>query len=260
MEGPHTHTHAVVIEHLTKKYGKVTAVDDISLEVPYGEFFGYLGTNGAGKTTTIKVLAGLLPATYKRIEIDGVNLESAPLAVKARIGLMPEEPHLYERLNGYEFLEFVGAMYGLDGTALKSRVLELMDLMNLAESGAKLIIDYSKGMRKKIALATAIIHRPRVIFLDEPFAGIDTVTARRLKDVLRAWVEEGVTIFFSSHIMEVVEKLCSSFAIIHQGRIVHRDTMAAVRARQDGKTLEDIFIEVAEAPGTHESTEAIPVD
>ena len=260
MHVPRESRPAVLIRHLTKKYGRVTAVNDISLEVPYGEFFGYLGTNGAGKTTTIKVLAGLLPATYERIEIDGVSLKSSPLAVKASVGLMPEEPHLYERLNGFEFLEFVGAMYGLDGTALKHRVLELMDLVDLADSGAKLIIDYSKGMRKKVALAAAIIHRPRVLFLDEPFAGIDTVTAHRLKDLLRSWVEEGVTIFFSSHIMEVVEKLCTSFAIIHQGHIVHQDTMAAVRARLDGKTLEDIFIEVAGAPDTDEPTEAVLTD
>lgn len=260
MESSQSRNHAVLISHLTKKYGKVTAVDDISLEVPYGEFFGYLGTNGAGKTTTIKVLAGLLPATYDRIEIDGVGLKSAPLAVKARIGLMPEEPHLYERLSGYEFLEFVGSMYGLTGTPLKQRTLELMDLMDLADSGAKLIVDYSKGMRKKIALAAAIIHRPQVLFLDEPFAGIDTVTAHRLKEILRSWVKKGVTIFFSSHIMEVVEKLCSSFAIIHRGRIVHRDTMAAVRARQDGKTLEDIFIEVAETPEADEPIETVFAD
>ncbi|OPX23416.1 MAG: hypothetical protein B1H03_01720 [Planctomycetales bacterium 4484_113] len=260
MENPEAHKQAVLISHLTKKYGKVTAVDNISLQVPYGEFFGYLGTNGAGKTTTIKVLAGLLPATYERIEIDGVSLKSEPLSVKARIGLMPEEPHLYERLNGYEFLEFVGGMYGLDGSPLRRRVLELMDLMDLAESGAKLIIDYSKGMRKKIALAAAIIHQPRVLFLDEPFAGIDTVTAHRLKDILRAWVRAGVTIFFSSHIMEVVEKLCTSFAIIHQGRVVYQDVMASVLARQDGKSLEDIFIEVAGTTVRDEPTEAVFAD
>lgn len=233
---------AIVVERLTKRYDKLLAVDDISFSVPQGEFFGFLGPNGAGKSTTIRVLCGLLRADYARVAIAGRDLRSDPLGVKASIGVMLEEPVLYERLTAREHLRFTGELYGLSSTEADARGEELLALLALTESADRLIVDYSHGMRKKVSLACALIHRPPVLFLDEPFTGIDTVAARQIKDLLRRRVEQGVTIMFSSHVMEVVERICSGVAIIHQGRIVFSDTMANLRARPDWESLEDVFI------------------
>ncbi|MCC7477925.1 ABC transporter ATP-binding protein [bacterium] len=234
---------AILVERLTKKYDKLTAVDDISFMVPRGEFFGFLGPNGAGKSTTIRVLCGLARADYQRIQIAGRDLRSEPLGVKASIGVMLEEPVLYERLSAREHLRFTGQLYGLSEAAASARSEELLSLLAMADYADRMIVDYSQGMRKKTALACAMIHRPPVMFLDEPFNGIDTVSARQIKDLLRRRVEqEGVTILFSSHVMEVVEKLCTGVAIIHKGRIVLSDTMAGLRARPGFSSMEDLFI------------------
>ncbi|MCH7472608.1 ATP-binding cassette domain-containing protein [bacterium] len=244
---------AILVEHLSKRFDKVLAVDDISFAVPQGEFFGFLGPNGAGKSTTIRVLCGLLRAEYQSIVVAGHDLRSNPLGVKASIGVMLEEPVLYERLSAREHLCFTGQLYGLSATQASTRGEELLGLLGLADDADRLIIDYSQGMRKKVALACALIHAPPVLFLDEPFSGIDTVTSRQIKKLLRARVEQGVTILFSSHVMEVVERLCTGLAIIHRGRIVFADTMANLRARLDFKSLEDVFIA---AVGADEITHA----
>jgi len=233
---------AIVVERLTKRYDKLLAVDDISFSVPQGEFFGFLGPNGAGKSTTIRVLCGLLRADYYRIQIAGCDLRSDPLGVKANIGVMLEEPVLYERLTAREHLRFTGELYGLSAAEADARGSELLSMLALSDSSDRLIVDYSHGMRKKVSLACALIHRPPVLFLDEPFTGIDTVAARQIKDLLRRRVEQGVTIMFSSHVMEVVERICSGVAIIHQGRIVFSDTLANLKARPDWESLEDVFI------------------
>jgi ABC-2 type transport system ATP-binding protein len=233
---------AIIVERLTKRYDKVLAVDDISFAVPQGEIFGFLGPNGAGKSTTIRVLCGLLRADYARIAIAGHDLRTDPLGVKAGIGVMLEEPVLYERLTPREHLRFTGELYGLGPDEADARGEELLGLLALTDSADRLIVDYSHGMRKKVSLACALIHQPPVLFLDEPFTGIDTVAARQIKDLLRRRVEQGVTIMFSSHVMEVVERLCSGVAIIHQGRIVFSDTMANLKARPDWESLEDVFI------------------
>jgi ABC-2 type transport system ATP-binding protein len=234
---------AIIVDRLTKRYEKFTAVDGISFAVPRGEFFGFLGPNGAGKSTTIRVLCGLLEAEYARIEVAGCDLRHA-LGVKARIGVMLEEPLLYERLSAREHLVFTGQMYGLDPAAAARRTEELLGLLDLLRDANRLIVDYSQGMRKKVALGCALIHEPPVLFLDEPFNGIDTVSSRQIKDLLRARVAAGTTIMFSSHVMEVVEKLCSSVAIIHHGRIVFNASMAEVAASADYTGLEDVFIRI----------------
>jgi ABC-2 type transport system ATP-binding protein len=233
---------AVVVELLTKRFDKVLAVDHVSFAVPRGEFFGFLGPNGAGKSTTIQVLCGLLRADYARISVAGCDLRTQPLEVKARIGVMLEEPVLYDRLTAREHLRFTGQLYGLSADESATRGEALLGLLGLSDDADRMIVDYSQGMRKKVALALALIHEPPVLFLDEPFSGIDTITARQIKDLLRRRVEQGATIFFSSHVMEVVEKLCTSLAIIHRGRIAFADTMANLRARDDFESLEDVFI------------------
>jgi ABC-2 type transport system ATP-binding protein len=234
---------AIIVEHLTKRFDKLTAVDNISFAVPRGEFFGFLGPNGAGKSTTIRVLCGLTRADYSRIEVAGHDLRTDPLGVKASIGVMLEDPVLYERLSPREHLVFTGQLYGLSEAQAQSRSFELISLLMMQDYADRMIVDLSQGMRKKAALACCLIHKPPVLFLDEPFNGIDTVSARHIKDLLRRMAEQdGVTILFSSHIMEVVEKLCTGVAIIHKGRLVLADTMAGLRARAGFTSLEDLFI------------------
>jgi ABC-2 type transport system ATP-binding protein len=235
---------AILVEHLTKRYDKLVAVDDISFAVPRGEFFGFLGPNGAGKSTTIRVLCGLARADYARIMVAGRDLRHDPLGVKANIGVMLEDPVLYERLSAREHLRFSGQLYGLPLSEAERRAEELLSWLSMQEYADRLIVDYSQGMRKKTALACCMIHRPPVLFLDEPFNGIDTVSARQIKDLLRRRVsEEGVTILFSSHVMEVVEKLCTGVAIIHRGKLVLADTMDGLRARPGFSSMEDLFIQ-----------------
>jgi ABC-2 type transport system ATP-binding protein len=227
-----------------KRMPPVAAVDHIHLEVAPGEFYGFLGPNGAGKSTTIRMLTGLLRATAGRIVIAGHDLEREPLAVKRAIGVLPEDLNLYERLSAAEFLLFAAQMYGLSSAEGRRRTEELLRLMELEDAGQKLIVDFSMGMKKKVALAGAMIHAPRVLFLDEPFNGIDALSARAIRDVLRRMTESGTTIFFSSHVLEVVEKLCSRVAIIAKGRIVAEGTLEDLRKRDSDHeaTLEDLFV------------------
>ena len=235
---------------LTKKYGKFTAVDGLDLLVEPGEIYGLLGPNGAGKTTTIKMLCGLLRPTAGAIRIAGYDIGAQPLEVKRRIGVVPEDIDLYERLTGAEFLVFAARMHGLPlGDAL-SRSADLLDLMELTEAKDRLIVDYSMGMKKKAAFAAALIHQPKALFLDEPFNGIDSVSVRAIRNVLRQLTEHGTTIFFTSHVMEVVERLCSRVAIINHGRIVAEGGMAELRAKAAAggdSSLEDIFLKLVEA-------------
>jgi ABC-2 type transport system ATP-binding protein len=236
---------AISVRGLSKQYSKQPrpAVDNISFSIPQGEFFGFLGPNGAGKSTTIRVLCGLLKAEFESITVAGYDLRREPLGVKASIGVMLEEPALYDRLSAREHLRFTGELFGLTTAEADARGEELLKLLALDSDADRLIVDYSQGMRKKAALALALIHNPPVLFLDEPFSGIDTVTAREIKDLLRRRVEQGATILFSSHVMEVVERLCTSLAIINEGRIVFEDTMEHLRRRPDFESLEEVFIQ-----------------
>lgn len=231
-----------------KKSGDIVAVDNISLRVPAGEFYGFLGPNGAGKSTSIKMLTGLLRPTSGRIVIAGHDLAVDPLAVKRAIGVLPEDLNLYERLTASEFLVFAGQMYSMPLAEARRRSEELLAVMELGDAGDKLIVDFSMGMKKKTALAGAMIHNPPVLFLDEPFNGIDALSSRKIRDVLKQRTEMGATVFFSSHVLEVVEKLCTRVAIIARGRLVGEGTMDELRALTHDTSLEDIFVHLVASP------------
>jgi ABC-2 type transport system ATP-binding protein len=217
-------------------------VDGLDLVVPQGSFFGFLGPNGAGKTTTIHILIGLIPPTEGEVEILGLPLEANLLQIKKSIGIVPDENVLFDRLTGAEFLQFVGRMYGLHKDLVADRTRELLALFELDGHPRKLIAEYSKGMRKRVAMAAALIHRPQLFLLDEPFEGVDPVGARLMKDILLGQVRQGATIFLTSHVLEVVERLCDRVAIINEGRLVVEGSMDQFRTGDD--TLEDTFVRV----------------
>src|SRR5271167_4071755 len=221
---------AIATEKLTRKFGALTAVDAVDLRVEAGQFFGFLGPNGAGKSTTIKMLTGLLAPTSGRMELLGLDFQAHPVEVKRQIGVVPEGMGLFERLTGSEYLRFVGRMYGLDRATTEQRTEELLEFMNLADEEKKLITDFSHGMQKKLALAAAVIHGPKVLFLDEPFEGVDAIAAGTLKAMLQRMIARGATIFLTSHVLEIVERLCSHVAIIHQGRLVAQGSIDELRS------------------------------
>ena len=240
---------AIRTEKLTRRFGALTAVDGIDLEVDAGQFFGFLGPNGAGKSTTIKMLTGLLAATSGRMELLGLDFAAHPVEVKRQIGVVPEGMGLFERLTGVEYLRFVGRMYGLDRATTEKRAQELLEFMQLADREKTLVADYSHGMQKKLALAAAVIHGQRILFLDEPFEGVDALAAGALKALLGRMTERGVTIFLTSHVLEIVERLCSHVAIIHKGKLVAQGSLEELRAGVAGdegeqKTLEQIFLSI----------------
>ena len=247
-------TPAVLTTGLTRRFGDFTAVQDVDLAVAPGQFFGFLGPNGAGKSTTIKMLTGLLAPTSGRIEILGMDAAASPMEVKRQIGVVPEGLALFGRLTGAEYLRFVGQMYGLDKSLTAQRTAELLDFMNLAGEPKKLITDYSHGMQKKLALAAAVIHAPRILFLDEPFEGVDAIAAGTLKAMLQGMIARGATIFLTSHVLEIVERLCTHIAIIDRGRLITPGSLAELRAGSYAQsdpgqafgptTLEEIFIRV----------------
>jgi ABC-2 type transport system ATP-binding protein len=248
---------AISTEKLTRQFGALTAVDAINLRVQAGQFFGFLGPNGAGKSTTIKMLTGLLAPTAGRMELLGLDFQAHPVAVKRQIGVVPEGMGLFERLTGSEYLRFVGRMYGLDRGTTEKRADELLEFMQLADREKTLIADYSHGMQKKLALAAAVIHGPRILFLDEPFEGVDALAAGALKALLGRMTERGVTIFLTSHVLEIVERLCSHVGIIHKGKLVAQGSMEELRAGVPGeagekKTLEQIFLSIVGQSGTEQ--------
>ncbi len=245
-------TPAIEVRDLRKIYGDKAAVDGLTLRVPRGCFYGFLGPNGAGKTTTIRMLMGLAPPTAGEIEILGLPMPERSTEIKQRIGLVPDETLLFDYLTGAEFLEFVGRMYRLERPVARDRTRELLALFELDGEPRKLIIDYSKGMRKRLAMAAALIHRPELFLMDEPFEGVDAVGARLMKDILLDQVRRGATVFLTSHVLEVVERLCDRVAIIHQGRLVMDDAIANIRTGVE--TLEDIFVR---AVGAARSVEAL---
>lgn len=258
---------AIVTEKLLRRFGPedsgLVAVDRISLTVDTGQCFGFLGPNGAGKTTTIRMLTGLLAPTSGRIRILGLDLAERPVEVKRRIGVVPEGLALFDRLTGAEYLNFVGRMYGLDRLTAAQRTTELLEFMQLAERPNSLIADYSRGMKKKLALAAAVIHGPKIMFLDEPFEGVDAIAAGTLKAMLNRMTARGATIFLTSHVLEIVERLCSHVAIIHKGELLAQGAMEELRSGVESRetslsggrlarkvepgerlTLEQIFLEI----------------
>ena len=240
--------YAVVTRDLMQVFGQKVAVSHLNLAVRSGEFFGFLGPNGAGKSTTIKMMVGLLRPTSGTVHVGGVDVWHDSLRARTLMGVLPEYLNLYERLSGREYVTFAGHMYGLPEREVRTRSEELLHVFDLTNDADKLVVDYSVGMRKKIALAAAIIHRPQVLFLDEPFEGVDPVSSRVVRDILHELTQHGTTIFFSSHIMEVVERLCTRVGIINQGVLVAEGTLQELRERASGNnkdaTLEDIFLNV----------------
>jgi ABC-2 type transport system ATP-binding protein len=233
---------AISTANLTRRFGELVAVNDVNLHVAPGQFFGFLGPNGAGKSTTIKMLTGLLAPTSGRIEILGLDFADRTAEVKRQIGVVPEGLALFGRLTGAEYLTFVGRMYGLDRETTAKRTAELLDFMQLANEPRKLVTDYSHGMQKKLALAAAVIHGPKILFLDEPFEGVDAIAAGTLKTMLQRMIVRGATIFLTSHVLEIVERLCSHVAIIDRGTLVAQGSLEELRAGVE-----------SQAPGTSET-------
>jgi ABC-2 type transport system ATP-binding protein len=231
---------AISIRNLRKVYDGRAVVDGLTLEVPRGCFFGFLGPNGAGKSTTIRMLTGLISPSSGEIELLGLPMPAQEMEIKKRIGLVPDESLLFDRLTGPEFLEFVGRMYGLERTLSRQRTGELLELFELANEPRKLISEYSKGMRKRLAMAASLIHRPELFLMDEPFEGVDAVGARLMKDILLDQVRHGATIFLTSHVLEVVERLCDHVAIINNGKLIRAGSMDELR--NGTNTLEEVFV------------------
>ncbi|MGI8989403.1 MAG: ABC transporter ATP-binding protein [Bryobacteraceae bacterium] len=240
---------AIAVRDLRKLYDGKAAVDGLTLTVPRGCFFGFLGPNGAGKSTTIRMLTGLITPNSGSIELLGFPMPEQEMEIKKRIGLVPDESLLFDRLTGGEFLEFVGRMYGLARPLAIHRAQELLELFELANERRKLIAEYSKGMRKRVAMAASLIHRPELFLMDEPFEGVDAVGARLMKDILLDQVRHGATIFLTSHVLEVVERLCDHVAIINRGKIVTEGAMKDLR--EGAETLEDVFVRVVGAEREH---------
>jgi ABC-2 type transport system ATP-binding protein len=231
---------------LTKRYGSFTAVDGITLDIPSGMVYGLLGPNGAGKTTTMRMIAGILQPTAGTITIGGDDITRAPMAAKARLGFIPDRPYVYDKLTGAEFLRFVAALYGQEGQAVEERMDELLDLFELTDWKHELVESYSHGMRQKLIISSAIIHRPQYIVVDEPMVGLDPKGARFLKELFRAFVDRGGTVLMSTHTLEVAEGMCDRIAIIRNGIIAAEGTMTDLRRQTESgdATLEELFLKL----------------
>ncbi|MBK5267534.1 MAG: ABC transporter ATP-binding protein [Acidimicrobiia bacterium] len=245
---------AVWARGLTRRFGNKVAVNGMDLAVMPGEFYGLLGPNGAGKTTTIKMIVGLLRPDSGSAGIGDINTWEHPTDAKRRIGVLPEEFNLYERLTGAELLDFTAAIHGLPKAQAASRRQELLALLDLEDSSRTVIGDYSRGMRKKVALAAAVIHAPPVLFLDEPFEGVDAISARLIRQLLQRYTESGATIIFSSHVMELVERLCTRIGIMVGGQLIIEATPQDLLARYEASTVEDAFLA---AVGASDKTEGL---
>jgi ABC-2 type transport system ATP-binding protein len=231
---------------LTKKYGRFTAVDGINLTVPEGELFGFLGPNGAGKTTTLRMIAGILKPTGGTVEIAGDDIQARPLHAKSRLGFIPDRPYVYEKLTGAEFLRFVAALYGQGGAEVETRADELLELFELTPWKHELVESYSHGMRQKLIISSALVHRPAVIVVDEPMVGLDPRSAKLLKDLFRQFVDRGGMVLMSTHTLEVAETMCDRIAIIQKGKIAAYGTMEELRAQTESgdMSLEELFLKI----------------
>jgi ABC-2 type transport system ATP-binding protein len=236
----------ITLVQLAKKYGDFTAVDGIDLEVPRGELFGFLGPNGAGKTTTLRMIAGILRPTGGRVEIAGIDIAADPTAAKMKLGFIPDRPFIYEKLTGAEFLRFVAGLYDQEGPTVEHRARELLALFDLEEWRDELVESYSHGMRQKLIISSAFVHRPEVIVVDEPMVGLDPKAARILKDLFREYTRRGHTIMMSTHTLEVAESMCDRIAIIQAGKLRAVGTMDDLRKHAvDGAVgLEHIFLKL----------------
>ncbi len=242
------------IQGLAKSYGKLVAVDHIDLDVPRGELFGFLGSNGAGKTTTLRMIAGIIRPTAGRIWLGGDDVIANPLAAKMRLGFIPDRPFVYDKLTGGEFLRFVAGLYGQDGGTVERRIDELLEVFELTDWRDELVESYSHGMRQKLIISSALIHRPEVIVVDEPMVGLDPRAARLLKTIFRQFVVKGGTILMSTHTLEVAQATCDRIAIIQRGKIVARGTMAELREQTatGDASLEELFLRLTGGPAMKE--------
>lgn len=231
------------IEHLTKTYGDKKAVDDLSLRIEPGEIYGFIGHNGAGKTTTIKACCGILQFDSGEITVDGISVKENPLEVKRRIAYIPDNPDLYEFLSGIRYLNFIADVYTVPKAVREERIRHWADTFGLTSDLAQPISAYSHGMKQKLAVIAALLHEPKLLLLDEPFVGLDPIAAHTLKGVMRELCERGGAIFFSSHVLEVVEKLCDKVAIIKNGKLIASGTTEEVRGNA---SLEDVFLDLEE--------------
>jgi ABC-2 type transport system ATP-binding protein len=232
----------IELHNVTKKFGTFAAVDGVSLRIERGQFFGFLGPNGAGKTTTIKMLTGLYAPTSGSCVVNGFDVQKNPLAAKQSIGYVPDQPFLYEKLTGREFLYFVGGLFRLSKADLRVRIEEYVDIFETGDFVDKRAEEYSQGMRQRIVLTAALLHDPKVLIVDEPMVGLDPRSARLVKDLLKKRTEQGVTIFMSTHLLEIVEELCDRIAIIQRGRIIHEEIQDS-RKRENGE-LEALFLDL----------------
>jgi ABC-2 type transport system ATP-binding protein len=238
---------AVRVRGLWKRFGEQVAVAGIDLDLPAGRFIGLVGPNGAGKTTTLSMITGLLRPDAGEVEVAGRDVWRDPVDVKSRIGVLPEGLRLFERLSGRELLTYLGQLRGLPAAEVERRTDQLLDVLDLSAAQHKLVIDYSTGMRKKTGLAAALLHNPQVLFLDEPFEGVDPVSAQTIRGVLERYTASGATVVFSSHVMELVESLCDWVAVIAAGRIRAHGTLAQVRG--EAASLQSAFLELVGAQG-----------
>ncbi len=249
----------IQVEDLVKKYGAFTAVDGVSLDVAPGEIHGFLGPNGAGKTTTIRMIAGLLKPTRGRIVIDGHDLEREPEKAKAALGFIPDRPFLYDKLTAAEFLRFHAGLYGIEGGGLEDRLLELLALFELSGWKDELVESFSHGMKQRLVMCAAFLHRPRAVLVDEPMMGLDPRGARLIKQVFRAMSRKGVAILMSTHTLEVAEEMCDQISIILEGRILARGTVEDLRALAGGEDekLTPVFLKLTGGSGLQEIDEAM---
>jgi ABC-2 type transport system ATP-binding protein len=239
---------------LTKRYGTFTAVDGIDLEVPRGELFGLLGPNGAGKTTTLRMIAGILRPTSGAVLVGGIDIQQQPLEAKARLGYIPDRPFVYDKLTGGEFLRFAAALYGQQGSAVERRIDELLEFFELTPWKNELTETYSHGMRQKLIISGALVHRPEVIVVDEPMVGLDPKSARLLKELFRQFVDRGGTVLMSTHTLAVAEGMCDRIAILYRGKIAADGTMDDLRQQtaSDSISLEDLFLKLTGGLGVHQ--------
>jgi len=236
----------IELRSLTKRYGNFTAVDSIDLTVPQGELFGFLGPNGAGKTTTLRMIAGILQPTSGSVRIGGLDIAADPVGAKTKLGFIPDRPFIYEKLTGAEFLRFVAGLFGQEGAEVEHRARELMALFDLEEWRDELVESYSHGMRQKLIVSSAFVHRPDVIVVDEPHVGLDPKSIKILRDLFKEYTRRGHTIMMSTHTLEAAESLCDRIAIIHAGKIAACGTMDELRhgATAGGTGLEEIFLKL----------------
>ncbi len=252
------YNYAIETQELTRTFGKLVAVDHLHLQVPRGTIYGFLGPNGAGKSTTIHMLVGLLPPTSGDAIVAGCSIHKQPLDVKRRIGVVPENLSLYERLTAAEQIELAGRLHGLSRDEVRRRVPALLDSLDLTDATGKMIVDFSSGMKKKTSLAAALVYAPEVLFLDEPFESVDPVSTRIIKTILREMVEQrGVTVFFSTHVMDLAERFCDRVAILNRGQLVAEGTIPQLRSDAglgDEAPLEEVFLQAVHADTAEDPT------